>query len=61
MMKPDSLYNAGMKPLMYSIKQAKNKCTFFIKKLDGIETDMTFVIIKTTWSEKIMAIITHLL
>ena len=26
MMKPDSLYNAGMKPLMYSMKQAKHKC-----------------------------------
>ena len=29
MMKPDSLYNAGMKPLMYSIKQGKHKCTIF--------------------------------
>ena len=47
MMKPDSLYNAGMKPLMYSKKQANNKCIFFIKKLDGTETDMTFVTIKT--------------
>ena len=24
-MKPDSLYNSGMKPLFYSVKQAKNK------------------------------------
>ena len=30
MMKPDSLYNAGMKPLMYSNKQAKHKCIPFI-------------------------------
>jgi len=56
MMKPDSLYNAGMKPLMYSIKQAKNKCNFFKKKSDGTEMDMTFVIIKIIWNAKIMDI-----
>ena len=33
MMKPDSLYNAGMKPLVYSEKNAKfksNYCIFII-------------------------------
>lgn len=34
MMKPDSLYNAGMKPLLYSEKQAKLKSNpfFFINR-----------------------------
>ena len=27
LMKPDSLYNSGMKPLFYSEKQAKHKST----------------------------------
>lgn len=32
MMKPDSLYNAGMKPLIYSEALAKQKSKFFIIK-----------------------------
>lgn len=51
MMKPDSLYNSGMKPLMYSDCAAKYKSIkfikyLFIKKLDGFVMVMKFVIIK---------------
>ena len=46
MNKLDSLYNAGMKPLVYSDINAKQKSTQMIKqKWDGIEQELIFVII----------------
>ena len=49
LMKPDSLYNSGMKPLFYSEKQAKEKSNFLtIQILDGIEMVLIFVITKIT-------------
>ena len=63
MMKPDSLYNCGMKPLVYSEGIAKNKSKkenslflTFLQRLDGIEMDMIFVIIKTIWREEMLGI-----
>ena len=53
LMKPDSLYNSGMKPLFYSEKQAKQKSKYaIIQILVGIEMDTTYVTIKTTLKEK---------
>ena len=49
LMKPDSLYNSGMKPLFYSEKQAKQKSKCMDKQmLDGTEMDTTYATIKTT-------------
>ena len=55
LIKPDSLYNNGMKPLFYSEKQAKKdsislfsilKQVIFSKISAGIEMHLTFAIIK---------------
>ena len=53
-MKPDSLYNSGMKPLFYSEKKAKyeSKLWGISKKLDGFGMDMIFAIIRTIWKGK---------
>ena len=49
-MKPDSLYNAGMKPLQYSEINAKNKSKFIVicQKLDGLGMAMTYVTTRIT-------------
>ena len=46
MNKLDSLYNSGMKPLVYSDHNAKNKSkSILIQKWVGIEQEVTYVII----------------
>lgn len=54
MTKQDSLYNVGMRPLMYSEKQAKHKSrNIFIQKLVGIAQEHKYAIIKIILKEKV--------